>query len=285
MIPCKHNKDVVKQIGPAINLISNMDELHPDILKEHKINPDDYKNNLVFRSAVESIRGAFIASSKTGREGVISRLLGSMKANLDIVEYKVTASEKRHDFEIKIKDNYFVILDSKGGEGNSINISDRPLSANEFGLWCHLDGAIINDPSRGVQAILNRVGNEMIRKGKQVDFVIFKDALCGTPARPCPKYPGQEHTIGANAAPDIFIFPKMIPSLDDPEPPLYNICELEFPSLVLNYYDVPDYSKHTWGVSITIETYVNTKRENKTRRITRVYQNKKLKKEFKSRGW
>lgn len=285
MIPCKHNKDVVKQIEPTINLLSNMDELHPDVLEEHEINPRDYKSNLVFRSAVESIRGTFIASSKAGREGTISRLLSTMKENQEIVEYKVTASEKRHDFEIKTKDGYFVMLESKGGEGNSINISDRPLSANEFGLWCHLDGAIVNNPSHGVQAIINRVGNEMVRKEKQVDFIIFKDVLCGTPARPCPKYPGQEQIIGVNTAPDIFLFPRRIPSLDDPNPPLFAIDELEFPLLVLNYYGVTDYSKHIWEVCISIETYTNTKKESKTRRITRVYHNKELIGELKSRGW
>ncbi len=69
MLPCQHNEAVVAQVQPAIDLLTHLDKLHPDVLLKHNIQPADYNGNLVFRSAVESIRGSFVASSPTQREG------------------------------------------------------------------------------------------------------------------------------------------------------------------------------------------------------------------------
>jgi len=53
-----------------------------DLLKiayqRNLIQPVDYKNGLVFRSAIESIRGTFIASSTTGREGLVKDILKNL---------------------------------------------------------------------------------------------------------------------------------------------------------------------------------------------------------------
>lgn len=54
VLPCRNNPRIVSQIEPAINLLTNMDVLHPDVLLQHAIQPEDYKAGLVFRSAVES---------------------------------------------------------------------------------------------------------------------------------------------------------------------------------------------------------------------------------------
>jgi len=67
ILPCKHEERVTKQVRPAINLLSNLDSLHPDVLEQHGIEPDDYKGGLVFRSAIESIRGSFIEIATTLR--------------------------------------------------------------------------------------------------------------------------------------------------------------------------------------------------------------------------
>lgn len=71
MLPCRHEERVTEQVQPTIDLLTNMDIWHPDVLLQHAIQPDDYKGSLVFRSAIESIRGTFIASSTTGREGLV----------------------------------------------------------------------------------------------------------------------------------------------------------------------------------------------------------------------
>jgi len=198
ILPCKHQEQVTRQVQPAIDLLTKMDVVHPDILLQHDIQPADYRNGLVFRSAIESIRGTFIASSTTGREGLIGDVLENMLQKKQIADYKQTGSSRRYDFIVVIQKDpdYIVAIEVKGGEGNSINISERPLWAKEFCVWCHLDGAIVNQPAHGAHSILNRLTNELVRRHKSVDALFFKDILCGTRTRPCPKYPGQEDAIG-----------------------------------------------------------------------------------------
>jgi hypothetical protein len=75
VLPCKHEERITRQVKPTIDLLTNMDVLHPDVLLQHAIQPGDYKGGLVFRSAIESIRGTFIASSTTGREGLVKDVL------------------------------------------------------------------------------------------------------------------------------------------------------------------------------------------------------------------
>jgi hypothetical protein len=49
ILPCRHEDLVTKQVQPAIELLTNMDMAHPDVLLQHDIQPNDYKNGLVFR--------------------------------------------------------------------------------------------------------------------------------------------------------------------------------------------------------------------------------------------
>ncbi|WNZ23614.1 hypothetical protein HJG54_12635 [Leptolyngbya sp. NK1-12] len=190
---------------PTINLLTNLDVLHPDVLLQHQIQPADYKSGLVFRSAIESIRGTFIASSTASREGLVNGVLDSLLQQHWIADYNQSSNVGRYDFTVALERNpdYFAAIEVKGGEGNSINISERPLWAREFGIWCHLDGAIVNQPANGSHSIINRVTNELVRRQKLVDVVFFKDILCGTATRPCPKYPERESTISFETAPDV----------------------------------------------------------------------------------
>ncbi len=255
-LPCKHEERVTRQVRPTIDLLSNMDVLHPEVLRQHTIEPEDYKKGLVFRSAVESIRGTFIASSTTGREGLIRDVLENMFRRQVIIAYKQSSGKDRFDFTVNLTrdPDYFAALEVKGGEGNSINISERPLWAKEFGLWCHLDGAVVNQPAHGAHSIINRVTNELVRRKKLVDALFFKDLLCGTRTRPCPKYPGREDNIGLDAAPDVFLLPKKVPSLDNPDPPVHTLASLRLPRLILELFGVDrsEQNKHVWQVHVKI---------------------------------
>ncbi|VVB69079.1 Uncharacterised protein [uncultured archaeon] len=175
ILPCRHEDLVTKQVQPAIELLVNMDMAHPDVLLQHDIQPNDYKNGLVFRSAIESIRGTFIASPTMGREGLIGDVLENMLKKGQIADYEKAGSSRRYDFIIAIQrdPDYIAALEVKGGEGNSVNISERPLWAKEFCVWCHLDGAIVNQPAHGAHSILNRLTNEMVRRHKSVDALFF----------------------------------------------------------------------------------------------------------------
>jgi hypothetical protein len=182
ILPCKHKEQVTEQVRPTIELLTDMDVLHPEVLRQHAIEPTDYKGGLVFRSAIESIRGTFIASSTTGREGLVRDVLDNLLRRKHISDYSQSSGRARYDFTVSLDrdSDYFAALEVKGGEGNSINISERPLWAREFGVWCHLDGAIVNQPAHGAHSIINRLTNELVRRHKLVDALFFKDLLCGT---------------------------------------------------------------------------------------------------------
>lgn len=256
VLPCRHEKRVVEQVQPTINLLNNMDVLHPDILLQHAIEPADYNGSLVFRSAVESIRGRFIASSTVRREALVGQILASLQHRGLIADYRQSSGSGRYDFTVALERNpdVFAAIEVKGGEGNSINISERPIWAREFGVWCHLDGAIVNQPAHGAHAVVNRLTNELVRRQKLVDMLFFKDVLCGTRARPCPKYPGREDQMGIGTAPDIFLFPQRAPTRDDPAPPVHTLDTLKLPGLILRLFDTPDNEtfRHIWQVHVKL---------------------------------
>jgi len=212
---------------------------------------------LVFRSAVESIRGSFIASSTPARQRYVASVLADLVAERRIERFDTHASRERYDISVLIRSalKRVAALDVKGGEGNSINISERPLWADEFLLWCHLDGAVINQPASGIGSIIfNRVAAEMVRRRKHVDAILVKDVLCGSSVRRCPKYPDSEQ-CNENIAPDIYLLPQRVPSYpDDAEPPVHTRETLELPFLILDHYGVKehDVGKHVYQVSIRL---------------------------------
>jgi len=119
---------------------------------------------------------------------------------------------------------------------------------------------------------------------KLVDVLFFKDILCGTRTRPCPKYPGQEDQIGLKTAPDVFLFPQSIPSLDDdPEPPVHTLATLRLPRLILELFEInsAEQDKHIWEVRVRVIKLPNKSLQ----RIVKVWHQGKLVDESKSRSW
>ncbi|MCX5991184.1 MAG: hypothetical protein NTZ04_02465 [Chloroflexi bacterium] len=257
LLPCQNDPGATAQVNPAIDLLRNLDSKHPDVLSAHGVEPADYHSKLVFRSAIESIRGTYIASSLTQRQGLVANVFETMKQMNLIAEYQLQGAAQRFDFQVMLtsQPKEMVAVEVKGGEGNSINISERPLWANEFILWCHLDGAIVNQPSHGAAAIIfNRVENEMVKRGKHVDVVVFRDARCNTPLRPCPKYKNKPPTTVLGVAPDIFLLPRAIPTEDDPEPKSHDLNNTQLPAKILAAYGVApgDFDEHIWQVNIAL---------------------------------
>ncbi len=164
-----------------------------------------------------------------------------------------TGRGTRHDFTVvlTVSPRVSAALDVKGGEGNSVTITERPPWAQEFLLWCHLDGSIGNQPSQGVHSIIvNRLANDLIKRGKVVDAVFFKDQLCGSPLRRCPKYKGRP--ANESIAPDIFLMPQERPTIQRPDPQTHSIDSLYLPMMVLEEFGVPADRRgdHIWSVEI-----------------------------------
>jgi len=263
-----------------------MDALHPDVLEQHGIRPPDYHGSLVFRSAIESIRGSYIASAPTTRQAMVADVLESLKMDGAISDYEPMGARQRYDFTVVLtKDpDKFAALEVKGGEGNSINISERPMWAKEFVVWCHLDGAIVNQPAHGAHAIvMTRLSAEMVLRKKHVDALIIKDRLCGTPTRPCPKYLGRETSVGLYGAPCVFLFPEDIPEWDgDPAPKVHTAATVSLPFLILEMFGVSEenYEDHLYEVKINLFQGPTGAR----RRRTEVYHKGELRDQGKGRG-
>lgn len=278
ILPCRHDHNAVIQIKPTVDLLNTLDTKYPQVLIAENITPEDYHGKKVFRSAIETIRGKFIASSKTMRHAMVQWVLEGIKGRGDIVGFEHTGSTRRYDFQILFSQDPHVggVIEVKGGEGNSVNISDRPIWAEEFLVWCHLDGAITNQPSNGASAVITRLTNELINRQKLVDALIVRDALCGTPLRPCPKYP--EGTVPTSIAPDIFLFPQRLPCLEDPTPPVHSLDTLRLPRMILDFFDVPpsDYPKHLWEVHVEIVKRMVKNDERIVRQTAVYHQGEKL---------
>jgi len=208
---CSNSAQAKEQAERLRELLLSLDTLHPEILTAHNIPPNAYHGDVVFRHALESIRGTYIAAAQRPRELYINDLLTRMKELRLIVDsdYLGRDAQSRIDFRVELADGYFVAIEVKGGEGNSWNISTRPSWANEYIAWGHLDGSL-NDPRHGVHAIIiTRVVQDLIQRNKRFDAIIFKDRICGTTARPCPKYPAG--TGNTQISPDVFLLPRVIP--------------------------------------------------------------------------
>ncbi len=232
-----------------------MNDRHPDVLIAEGIQPEDYHPKRVFRSAVEIIRGSFIASSVTQRQGMVNDMLQKLTTDKKIAGYEKTGRGVRHDFTVVLTDSPRVsaALEVKGGEGISVTVSERPAWAQEFILWCHLDGSISNQPSQGVRSIIvNRLANNLFKRGKVVDAVLFKDQLCGSALRRCPKY--EEPVGNAQIAPDIFLMPREQPTPQNPSPETHSIESLYLPLMILDSFGVrhKDRKKHLWFVEINL---------------------------------
>jgi hypothetical protein len=89
--------------------------------------------------------------------------------------------------------------------------------------------------------------------------------------------------MGLEAAPDVFLFPQRVPSLDDPEPPVHTLDELRLPRLILDLFGVNanTQDKHIWKVHVKIIERPN----GMLRRMVQVCHQGKVVDESTSRSW
>ena len=51
LLPCAHLETITKQLEATKDLLRNLHTAHPEILREHSIDPDAYIDSMLFRSA------------------------------------------------------------------------------------------------------------------------------------------------------------------------------------------------------------------------------------------
>jgi len=232
----------VGQIEPTADLLLRLDERHPEVLEEVGVAPKDYHGGMVFASAIESLRGRMAAARSQPREQFVGNVLKQMQEQQLIVSFDRTPIGVRWDFTAVLDKNPVreIAIEVKGGEGNSLNISNRPEGVAEFIVWCHLDGSLQHDLSRSVRQILGRLVADIVKAPKRIDALLIRDQLCGTGARPCPK-PRTPTVDALGPPPDIFLFPSAalrFGTSTTPKPHTSASCV--FPFRVLSFFGVQE---------------------------------------------
>jgi hypothetical protein len=234
---------------------------------------------MVFRSAVESIRGTFAATTSP-RTAFTNGILERMRQADLLQSWQAIGGRGRCDYSVVLtsdKKDFRVAIESKGGEGNSFNIGDRPNWSDEYIIWGHLDGAIVNQPAHGAASnLFTRLTPEIIANGKKVDAYVVLDRFCGTRIRPCPKMPPD--SVGTMPPPCVFLLPRGIPSAKTRSPRLARLDEVQFINQLLALFNVKDADRTHHVKQVSIEVFRQRDRGGKNsykdipmRRVT-VYQ-------------
>ncbi len=114
---------------------------------------------------------------------MLADIFGRLREQRKIAGFEPTRRGTRHDFTpiLTEKPRVAAALDVKGVKATALRLRNVPPWAQEFLMWCHLDGAITNQPSPSVRSItVNRLANDLVRRGKVVDAILFKDQRCGS---------------------------------------------------------------------------------------------------------
>lgn len=237
--------------GAKIDAIRNLILSPPPSTLEHlDLGPEEYQ--LLMPSAIASLSGSHRALHQTPREDFVRQVLrGLESANLIEGFHDNTRSRGRFDFSVRTLGERTVAFDSKGGEGNSITISARPLDCHEFGIWSHFTGSLAKPPGVQARAVASRMLKVMLNKQEQTkryDWLIVWDNLCGSDVRPCPEAQGAVY-------PCVILFPQVQPTKSSPHPQLHDLGSVELPSLIFDYLGLREEQRgeHAWQCEIELE--------------------------------
>lgn len=204
----------------------------------HGLSEEEFRSSGLFESAIEKLRGIRAASTAEKKQFIVD-VLNQLRAEGLIVDWRSAESKDRHDFEVSVDKEWISVIEAKGClDGNNTNIFLRPPNAREFIIWslCQNPAA---DPRKNVRSgIHTRLSAEIIDRKQLVDGVVVWDALCGGPARPCPKLqadPGRATTLKGRAVPPpcIYLFPVTVPDpRNNPCPPVGKLEDRKFLALL-----------------------------------------------------
>lgn len=251
VLPCRtHFPSAL--IPQAKQIIAGLGASHPEFLKQHGIDPQDWAP--LARAAVESMRGATSAVTVEKRR-FLEKILEYCRLRGLISSWTFIGSDGRQDYRVTMLDGRDVAIEAKGcGDGNNTTIWDRPTWADEFIVWSLCPDSLAKDPGKGAWSGANRLINKVVAEQKRVDAYIIWDGRCGSPWRPCPKLfgvegglrgsatdvqgePGQENRV---PPPCIFLFPRSVPRVGtNPSPPCHTVRTCTFADMLLEATEVP----------------------------------------------
>lgn len=253
ILPCRHqlDPDVVKRVRA---LLQGLPGAHPDEFERAGAAPSDV--GVYYRSAIESIRGTFSATTEQKRR-FCGGVFDEMKSQGHIVDWEPIGTTGRQDYRLRLPGNYMVGLEAKGcPDGNNMIIWERPAWAREFYIWSQCPDSLQHHPGHGVwSGVATRLLPNMVATGEHVDALIFFDGRCGSNLRPCPKsfglecdlrarctdIPGQEGREDWLPPPCVFLFPATVPHRKaNRTPAIHTPDECRFVRAMLRTFGVPE---------------------------------------------
>jgi hypothetical protein len=200
----------------------------------HGLDPEEFWNSGIFRSAVERLRGTQ-AASMTEKRAFVADVLNYLQDAALIESWSYRGSGERHDYEVRLPSGRISVVETKGClDGNNTNIFERPPQADEFIIWslCQNPGS---DPRHNAwSGIHTRLGAEIIHRRQRVDGLVIWDMVCGTVGRPCPKLtakPERATQVGDSRSvppPCVYLFPRSIPDArNNPAPACWQLGEVQ----------------------------------------------------------
>ena len=230
IIPCRLLPETKARIDAYVEALR---ESAPSI-GQHGLNPQEFRDSGIFRSAVEQIRGTQ-AASMTDKRAFMADVLNYLQQVGLIREWEFTGAGDRHDYQIIMPSGCISVVEAKGClDGNNTTIFERPAQADEFIIWslCQNPGS---DPAHNAwSGIHTRLSADIIHRRQRVDGVVIWDMVCGTVGRPCPKLqadPARATLIGANRSvppPCFYLFPRSIPDpRNNPTPAVWQLAEVQ----------------------------------------------------------
>lgn len=230
VIPCCQDAVLRARI---VSLVQDL-KTQSHTIGSHGLTEQEFYESGLFRGAIESIRGQFIASMREKRE-FASRILNHMQDCGAIKDWFSAGESNRHDYTVEMHSGKTAVIELKGClDGNNTNIFTRPPHANEFIIWsiCMNAGA---DPRHNVwSGIHTRLSAEIIDREQKVDGLVVWDQSCGTIGRPCPKLkldPSRVTEVAQYTLPPpcIYLFPATIPApRNNPAPKPQSLAQVEF---------------------------------------------------------
>ena len=202
-------------------------------------------------SAIASLAGSHRALQQAPRERFVRQILDAMKNSNLIASFSDNTNERgRFDFSVITNSSRKVALDAKGGEGNSITISSRPLDCHEFGIWSHLTGSFSKAPGVQARAVASRMLKVMLNREedtKRYDFLIVWDSFCGSAVRPCPM-------AGRSVFPCVVLFQQVQPTKTSTHPPLHDLTTTELPALLFKHLGLSQsqWIEHVWQCDVQL---------------------------------
>lgn len=264
-LPCRHqlDNDMVERLK---ELLIHLPRYAPELFEDHRLDATTYP--LLFRTAVESIRGSYSAST-SAKQQFTEKILDHLVQTGQIKNWEFVGTERRQDYRVTMDDGYVISIEAKGcGDGNNMTIWDRPAWADEFVIWSQCPDSLKHDPGRGVwSALATRIIPDTIARQTVVDLFMFFDGRCGSALRRCPKEFGIYGSLRSEATdipsqdgrdwlspPSLYLLPRTVPHpVTNPRPALHTLGSCRFATALLSGFGVPTDRHHEFANWVKVE--------------------------------